>query len=105
MTATDLISQVLELCRVSDVAVGLKTFMFSRMLTKSASLSCSFGLFGLSRVFSFSGSRNKTNQIDQMNQIDQIIRQTGLSQTCGALDSWRASIGLPQLASLKVVHV
>ena len=34
----------------------------------SASLSYSFGLFGLSglsRVFSFSGSRNKTNQIDQ----------------------------------------
>ena len=85
--------------------------MSSRMLKKSASLSCSFGLFGLSglsRVFGFSGSRNKTNQIDQidqMNQTDQIIRQTGLSQTCGALDSRWASIVLPQPASLKVVHV
>jgi len=84
--------------------------MSSRMLKKSASLSCSFGLFGLSRlsglsrVFGFSGSRNKTNQIDQMNQIDQIIRQTGLSQTCGALDSWRASIVLPQPAPRKVGH-
>ena len=85
--------------------------MSSRMLKKSASRSCSFGLFGLSRlsglsrVFGFSGSRNKTNQIDQMNQTDQIIRQTGLSQTCEALDSGRAGIVLPQPAPLRVVHV
>ena len=51
--------------------------MSSRMLKKSASLSCSFGLFGLSRlsglsrVISFFGSKNKANQIDQMNQTDQ----------------------------------
>jgi hypothetical protein len=46
------------------------------MLKKSASLSCSFGLFslsGLSRLFGlfslfgFSWSSNKTNQIDQAN--------------------------------------
>jgi hypothetical protein len=40
-----------NLCRVCDIAVGLKTIMLSRMLKKSASLSCSFGLFGLSGLF------------------------------------------------------
>ena len=53
----------------------------SRMLKRSAGLSCSFGLsslsgrsglFGLSRLFGFSGSSNKTNQIDQTNQTDQM---------------------------------
>jgi hypothetical protein len=34
---TDLISQVLEFCRVCDVAMGLKTIILSRMLKKSAS--------------------------------------------------------------------
>ena len=48
MTATDLISQVLDLYRVCDVAMGLKTIMLGRMLKKSASLSSSFGLFSLS---------------------------------------------------------
>ena len=37
MTATDLISQVLALCRVCDVEIGLKTIMPNRMLKKTAS--------------------------------------------------------------------
>ena len=56
--------------------------MTARMLKQSASLSCSFGLFGLSGQSGLSGlsrlfglSRvfclNQTNQINQMNQRDQ----------------------------------
>jgi hypothetical protein len=37
-----------NLCRVCDIAVGLKIIMPSRMLKQSANLSCSFDLFGLS---------------------------------------------------------
>ena len=48
---------------------------------------------------------NQTDQIDQMNQTEQIIRQTGLSQTCEAMDSGRVSIVLPQPAPLRIVHV
>jgi len=39
------------------------------MLKKSASLSCSFGLFGLSGLFGW---------LNETNQMDQITRQTGL---------------------------
>jgi hypothetical protein len=50
------------------------------MLKKSASLSCSFGLFGLSGLF---GWLHETNQMDQ---TDQITRQTGLVTDVQALE-------------------
>jgi hypothetical protein len=41
----------LNLCRVCDIAVGLKKIMLSKIVKKSANLSCSYGLFGLSGLF------------------------------------------------------
>jgi len=52
------------------------------MLKKSASQSCSFGLFGLSSLSGFwlneTNQMNQINQINETNQINQITRQTGL---------------------------
>jgi hypothetical protein len=52
------------------------------MLKKSASLSCSFGLFGLSGVFGCMRLTRQTGLVPDMQAIEVLLCQNGFSAAC-----------------------
>jgi hypothetical protein len=74
------------------------------MLEKSASLSCSFDLFGLSGLSSFwLNETNQTNQINQINKTNQMNQRDQTDRACPRhADHWIS--GEPSLFFLSLLE-